>query len=128
MLKIVIKKQIKVLVMLVFGAAIVSSARAHFAALKARDWNVLKAVTVGEIREMMKEDEADGCQLTIQDGMRKKALKKNRHVRGRIENGVAHLRRPVSCSPGHMPHAGWEFSWPVRPYSADMRFFNAPMK
>lgn len=137
MLKIVSKKRIKVLGMLVFGAATVSSTqslaaattavgtalrhlsaasessshsetqrqnlpkdgglpgavlRAHFAALKARDWNALKAVTAGDIREMMEEDEADGSQLTILDGMRKKAPQKIDILEGWIENGVAHLR------------------------------------
>ena len=110
MLKIVSKKRIKVLGMLVFGVAIVSSThslaaataavgtalqhssaasesssnsetqrqnpakdgglpgvvlRAHFAALKARDWNALKAVTAGEIREMMDEDEANIYSLLL---------------------------------------------------------------
>jgi hypothetical protein len=137
MLKIVNKKQINVLAMLVFGAAIGPSAhdlaagtaavgsalrnlsaasesssnsetkrqylpedgglpgavlRAHFAALKVRDWNALKAVTAGDIREMMEEDEADGAHLDTLNAMRKKSPHKIDVLQGWIEDGVAHVR------------------------------------
>ena len=66
--------------------------RAHFAALKARDWSALKAVTHSDIRTMMEEDEADGHHLTMLDGMRADAPAEIEIVEGWIEDEVAHVR------------------------------------
>ena len=66
---------------------------AYFAALKARDWQALKALTPEEIRNMMEEDEADGFHLKLIENMAKTAPSNIKTVEAWIEaEVVAHVR------------------------------------
>ena len=66
---------------------------AYFAALKARDWQALKAFTPENIRSMMEEDEADGAHLKMLAGMAKSAPPEINITEAWIEAEVlAHVR------------------------------------
>jgi hypothetical protein len=66
---------------------------AYFSALKARNWQALKALTPEDIRRMMEEDEADGAHLKMLAGMAKSAPPEINITEAWIEAEiVAHVR------------------------------------
>lgn len=74
------------------GGLPASVLRMHFAAVQARDWSAVMAVTVGEIRTMMEEDEEDGYHLSMLDSMKAKSPAEIEILEGWILDEVAFLR------------------------------------